>query len=124
MLERRSNILHEKALAFAQRILRMETYLKKQTKCNSTVINQVIRSGTSVSANIAESLNAESKLDFIHKLGLALKEADETKDWLVNIKASYTVHQIAFQTIIEDIDEIRYILIASIKTAKGINNKE
>lgn len=102
----------------------MEDYLKRQTRCNSAVINQVIRSGTSISANIAESLNAESKLDFIHKLSIALKEADETKSWLVNIKACYPVHQVAFQTMIEDIDEIRFMLIASIKTAKGINNKE
>lgn len=120
MLQRRPNILKDKAEAFAQRIMKLELYLKKQTSCPASISNQVLRSGTSVYANICESFNAESKHDFIHKLSVALKEADETKGWLTNIKSSYDVHQSATESLISDLDEIRFILIASIKTAKGI----
>lgn len=119
----RRNILYEKSMAFSLRIIKMEAYLKKETKCNIGIINQVVRSGTSISANISESINAESKVDFAHKLSVALKEADETEGWLFNIRDGYEVNKMAFDSLIDDLKEIKYILIASIKTAKGINKK-
>lgn len=99
--------------------MKFDLYLRKQSNCPSPITNQVLRSGTSVYANVCESFNAESKQDFIHKLSVALKEADETHGWLTNIKNSYDVHQIALSSLINDLEEIQYILIASIKTAKG-----
>ncbi|MBQ0073724.1 MAG: four helix bundle protein [Prevotella sp.] len=117
------NVLYVKSMAFSLRIIKMEEYLKKETKCNRSIINQVVRSGTSISANIAESINAESKVDFAHKLSIALKEADETEGWLCNIRDGYKVNVMAFNSLISDLKEIKYILIASIKTAKGINKK-
>lgn len=112
------NILKLKSEALSVRIMKMDFYLKKQTDCPSSTSNQILRSGTSICANIAESFNAESKSDFIHKLSVALKEADETLSWAKNIKACYNVNQEAFTTLLDDINEIRYILIASIKTSK------
>ena len=112
------NVLKEKAEALSLRIMKMDIYLRKQTNCPANICNQILRSGTSVCANISESYNAESKLDFIHKLSVALKEADETLSWAKSINACYDVLHEAFDSIIVDINEIRYILIASIKTAK------
>ena len=59
-------------------MMKLEVYLKEHSNCNASIINQVVRSGTSVGANIAESMHAESRADFIHKLKVAMKEADET----------------------------------------------
>lgn len=115
----KTNVLKAKSEALSVRIMKMDFYLKKQTDCPSNISNQILRSGTSIGANIAESFNAESKLDFIHKLSVALKEADETLSWAKNIKVCYNVNQEAFSTLINDINEIRYILIASIKTSKA-----
>ena len=123
-MHRRPNVLLMKSEAFAQRIIKFEQYLKNFTNCNSSIANQVLRSGTSVAANIAESVNAESRADFIHKLSIALKEADETLTWLKNIKGTYIVLQSGMNSLINDNNEIRYILIASIKTAKGVDNKD
>ena len=114
----------QKANAFSQRIMKLEYYLKTQTNCSASTINQTLRSGTSIEANIAESLNAESRSDFIHKLSIALKEADENLSWLTNIHKSYIVHEEAFTSLISDLNEIRYMLIASLKTAKGISKQQ
>lgn len=111
-------VLFEKACAFTKRIMKLELYLKQQSNCSAKIIDQVLRSGTSVGANIAESMHAESRKDFIHKLKVALKEADETLNWLEGIKDTYNVHQVAMTTLTKDLNEIRYILLASIKTAR------
>ena len=112
------NILKEKAEALCLRIMKMDIYLRKKTDCPANIYNQILRSGTSICANISESYNAESKSDFIHKLGVALKEAYETLSWAKNINSCYNVMHEAFDSLIVDINEIRYILIASVKTAK------
>ncbi len=111
-------ILFEKARAFTKRIMKLELYLKQQSNCSAKIIDQVLRSGTSVGANIAESMHAESRVDFVHKLKVALKEADETYNWLDGIKDAYDVNQVAMSSLISDLNEIRYMLMASIKTAK------
>lgn len=117
-------VLFEKACAFTKRIMKLELYLKQHSNCSTKIIDQVLRSGTSIGANIAESMHAESRRDFIHKLKVALKEADETLNWLEGIKDSYDVHQTAMTTLIQDLNEIRYILLASIKTARSNQVKE
>ena len=71
------SILQEKSEAFAGRVIKMYQYLTSQ-KNEHIVSKQVLRSGTSIGANIAESKDAQSSSDYINKLNIALKEADET----------------------------------------------
>lgn len=117
--KRQPGILYEKAKAFSLRIIRLEHYLEQDKKCNKALINQVLRSGTSVAANIAESLNAESSADFSHKLSIALKEADETNYWIESIRDGYDEEQIAYESLLSDLNEIRYMLISSIRKMKN-----
>lgn len=77
MLQRKENIIQIKTEAYAARIVKLYTYLR-DVKHEQTLSKQILRSGTSIGANTAESRNAQSKADFINKLSIALKEADET----------------------------------------------
>jgi len=79
---------------------------------------QVLRSGTSIGANVKECVNAESKMDFIHKLGIALKEADETEYWLELLHETDYITDEQFNSIISDCKEIIKILITIIKKTK------
>lgn len=71
------NVIKEKSFQFAIRILKLCKYLQSEKK-EYVISKQVLRSGTSIGANVRESQNAESRADFIHKLAIAQKEADET----------------------------------------------
>lgn len=82
MLKRPENIIVLKTEAFADRIVNMYKYLLKKREANKEVLVQVIKSGTSIGANTAESQYAQSDADFLTKLTIALKEANETRFWL------------------------------------------
>ena len=83
MYENDNSPLSQKSEAFSARVIKMVQFLNKEKdKCLSSVFNQVLRSGTSISANIGESQFAQSPADFITKLHIALKEANETRKWL------------------------------------------
>ena len=82
------------------------------------ISKQLLRSGTSVGANVREADNAESKADFIHKMGIAQKEADETMYWLELLKATNYISQDKFDEIYEKATEIIKILKAIITTSK------
>ena len=84
-------------------------------KCESALINQFLRSGTSIGANIHEAFYAHGKADFIAKLQIALKECSETKYWIELILESNYYHD---KTLLDKCTEIKRILIASINTAK------
>ncbi len=79
---------------------------------------QIYRSGTSIGANIAESINAQSKADFINKLSVALKEANETEYWLGRLYRSGYIDEKGFCSMKSDNDEIIKMLVSSIKTIK------
>ena len=79
-MPRKDSILKTKSEFFADRIVKLQRYLSRQGE--SIMSNQIYRSGTSIGANIAESINAQSEADFINKLSIALKEANETDYWL------------------------------------------
>jgi four helix bundle protein len=84
---------------------------------------QALRSGTSVGANIRESRNAQSDLDFISKMSIALKEADETAYWLELLYESEFITQVQFDSLYKDIDELIAMLTVIIKTKKeNLNN--
>jgi four helix bundle protein len=77
-----------------------------------------LRSGTAIGALIREAQHAESKADFIHKLSIALKEANETEYWLLLLyKTNYITEQL-FNSLAEDIDELIKLLVSIIKTSK------
>ena len=96
----------------------MVTYLQRKKRSNSPTLNQVLRSGTSVLANVSEAQYAQSRADFINKMHIALKEAHETQNWLLLIHASEDLSDIEYNSINADCNEILALLTASINTAK------
>ena len=113
-----NSILLEKSKAFALAVIRLCNEVKKEKK-ESILTNQLVRSGTSVGANIRESFYAHGRADFIAKLHIALKECAESEYWLeLLLEGGYTDNKSVLQSCIE----IKKILIASINTAK--NNQQ
>lgn len=117
-----NSIAHKKTKAFAIRIIKFYKYLTDE-KREFIISKQIMRSGTSIGANTRECLNAQSKLDFINKLSIALKEVDETAYWLEILAESEIIDLQIFNSLNKDLNEIIALLTSSIKTAKSnINN--
>ena len=117
MNEPRVNILEVKSKAFALRIVKLYQYLRG--KKESVLSKQILRSGTSIGANIAEGKFAQSKDDFINKNSVALKEASETLYWLdLLMEANLLDGLDATESLKNDCEELIRILVASIKTAR------
>ena len=113
------NVMEELSIKFALRIIKLYKYLIEE-KNEHVVSKQVYRSGTSIGANIAESKTAQSDADFISKLSIALKEANETKYWLVLLHESETISDEEYKSIENDINTIIGSLIIIIKKKTGI----
>jgi len=111
------NTISKLSKTFALRIIRLYKYLNEE-KREYVIAKQVYRSGTSIGANIAESRNAQSKADFINKLNIALKEADETEYWLELLFESETIDEKEFESIDNDLKIIIGTLINIIKKLK------
>ena len=111
------NILHDKTLDFAARIVELHKYVIRTQK-EYDLPRQILRSGTSIGANCMESRSAQSTADFVSKLSIDLKEADETSYWLnLFLKVNYiTIEQ--FDSINSDLQEIIKILVTIIKKSK------
>ena len=115
--EMKESILLTKSKAFALRIVRLYKYLRDRKE--SVIAKQMLRSGTSIGANIAESRYAQSKSDFASKLQIALKEAAETEYWLELLRDSELVESSsAFDSLCIDCTELIKLLTASVKTSK------
>ena len=112
----KESIIGTKSFDFAVRIVRLYQYLND--KHEFVMSKQVLRSGTSIGANVSEALEAQSKRDYISKMSIALKEASETMYWLKLLAATDYLTQQQFQSIHNDAIEIKKILTAIIKTAK------
>lgn len=112
----RKNTVKKKSFDFAIRIMA----LQKQIIANKEFIvsRQVVRSGTAIGALIREAEHAESKADFIHKMSIALKEANETHYWLELLYKSGYIEKKLFQSLFKDAEEILKMLIAIVKTSK------
>lgn len=109
-------ILEEKTYAFALRIIKAYNFL---TSKNEYVLSkQLLRAGTSIGANSREATYAQSKMDFINKLSIALKEANETIYWLELLHDSDFIDDKSFNSIHDDGLEILKLLISIIKTSK------
>ena len=114
-----TNIIAEKTKKFAIRIIKFAKFLR-QEGVDVIIVRQLLKSGTSIGANTRESSNAQSKDDFIHKLSIALKEADETAYWLELLVGAEDITQKQFDSLNADLKEIIALLTSIIKTSKGI----
>ena len=118
------NILHDKTLDFAARIVELHKYVIRTQK-EYDLPRQILRSGTSIGANCMESRSAQSTADFVSKLSIALKEADETSYWLnLFLKVNYITKE-QYDSINSDLQEIIKILVTIIKKSKenSLNSK-
>ena len=122
MMKREESILKEKSEAFSKRIVRLYKYLTQQ-KDETIIPKQIYRSGTNIGANIAESKFAQSPPDFISKLSIALKEANETEYWLKNLLYGDYITERQYTSMFNDNEELIKILVKSIKTLKLKNGK-
>lgn len=116
-MNKRENILLDKSFAFAIRIVNLFKFLSTE-KREFVLSKQLLRSGTAVGALIREAQNAESKADFIHKLGIAQKECDESIYWLELLKETEFINKSEFESINESASELLRILKSSILTVK------
>ena len=119
----KDSVLRDKSFAFALRTIKLNHYLITELR-EFTLAKQVLRSGTSIGANIEESVHAQSKIDFIHKLSVAQKEANETNYWLRLLKESQVLNPKLASSLLADCEELQRLLAASIKTAKGNLDKK
>jgi four helix bundle protein len=113
----KENVLKTKSFQFAIRIVKLFKYLASESH-EYVLSKQILRSGTSIGALARESEHAESKKDFIHKLTIALKEANETYYWIELFFASQLIPENIFESMLMDCNELISILVASIKTSK------
>ena len=113
-----NSITRSKSKDFALRIIKFVKLLQ-DGEIGRIISKQLLRSGTSIGANLRESYNAQSKADFINKLHIALKEADETAYWLELLYESEIINKQYFDSLYSDLEEIIALLTASIKTLKN-----
>jgi four helix bundle protein len=111
-------IAKTKSKLFALRIVKLYRYLREEKK-EFVLSKQILRSGTSIGANLAEAECAVSRKDFLSKIYIALKECAETRYWLELLHESDFLDESAFSSIYSDCQELMRILSASTKTLKG-----
>ena len=111
------NILKDKSYRFALRIVKLYKHLTEKNK-EYVLSKQVLRSGTSIGANVTEGGQAQSRSDFIHKLSIAHKESFETEYWLNLLHDGEYITTKQFESLVEECKELQKILTTSIKTAK------
>ena len=112
------NTIGEKSFQFAVRIVKLCGHLHRE-KREFTLSGQLLRAGTSIGANIAESQQAQSRPDFISKLSIALKEAAETNYWLRLLYATSYLSENEYKSIITDCNELEKLLTSIVKSTKS-----
>ena len=110
-------VTKQKSFEFAVDIVELATELREKRK-EFILSKQVMRSGTSIGALVREAEYAESKADFVHKLSVALKEANETEYWLEILLESHFIENEVFQNLNKKLKELLRLLISSINTTK------
>lgn len=116
-MNEKQNPLKHKSFQFALKIVKIYTFLSER-KREYVMSKQLLKSGTSIGANIREAQNAQSKADFIHKLSISQKECDETLYWLELRHQSDFLEEKEFTTIHGDANELLKMLRSSILTTK------
>ena len=115
------NTVKEKSFGFAIRIVNLYNYLIKD-KQEYIMSKQLMRSGTSIGANVNEALRAVSRRDFSNKLSIALKEASESDYWINLLYATKYINEGEYISLIEDCTELNKLLISIVKSTN--NNSE
>ena len=109
--------LNEKSFSFSLRIIKLFKYMQNNHK-EYILSKQILRSGTAIGALVREAKYAQLKADFLNKLMIALKEANETKYWLELLHQSNYIDQKMYKSVEPDIDALLKLLVASTKTIK------
>ena len=112
----KNNIIKDKSFNFAVRIIKLHKLLTENKEF--ILSKQILRSGTSIGANIEEAVQAESKKDFIHKLSISIKETFETDYWIRLLIETKMIEEKLGNSMLTDCREIQKILTAIIKTTK------
>jgi len=110
------SVVLDKSFNFGLKIIKL--YMKLRSKNEFTLSNQLVRSATSIGANITEAQYAQSRKDFINKMSIALKEANETEYWLKLLSKSDIIEEIEYENYIKECLEIKMILISIVKSSK------
>ena len=118
----KENLLQTKSLAFSVRIVGLYRYLTEQNK-EYILSKQILRSGTSIGANIHEANYGHSKADFTAKLQIALKETAETEYWLLLLTQTNYLDESLGKSLSEDCLELKRLLISSVRTARDQNQE-
>lgn len=113
----KSNPIIEKSMAFAVRIVNLYKYLI-QKRSENVMSKQLLRSGTSIGANVRESVYAQSRADFNSKMYIALKEASETAYWLELLERTDYLTETQSKSMLDDCNELIKILSSITKTTK------
>lgn len=113
----KENVIAEKSKVFALRIIKLYCYLCEDKK-EYILSKQLLRSGTSIGANVKEAIRGQSKPDFYAKMNISLKEASETEYWLELLHESDYIDDNGFESIYSDCQEIVKILVSITKTQK------
>ncbi|WPJ96578.1 four helix bundle protein [Coraliomargarita algicola] len=114
----KENVIKNKSFAFALRVVKLAQYLQKE-KQEYVLSKQVLRSGTAVGALVREAEHAQSKADFINKMSIALKEANETEYWIDLLHQSDYIDDSNYHSIQPDIEELLKLLISIVKTSRA-----
>ena len=112
-----ANVIEEKTFSFAIRIVNLYKHLNEAKK-EFVLSKQLLRSGTSIGANVAEAEQAQSTPDFVSKMSIALKEASETKYWIRLLASTNYLSEAETASILNDCVELEKILVSIIKSSK------
>mgnify|MGYP000887714825 CR=1 FL=1 len=113
----KKNVIKERSFTFALRIVKLCRYLNND-KREFVLSKQLLRSGTAIGALVREAEQAESKADFIHKMAIALKEANETDYWIELLFQSEVINQKEYESIHPEIIELIKLLTSIVKTTR------
>ena len=114
----KDNILYDKSYAFSIRVVKLTQYLSNEKK-EYILSKQIIRSGTAIGALVSESKFAQSTADFMNKLMIALKEANETQYWINLLYDTNYITEKMFNSLLSDIKELVSLLVSITKTIKN-----
>ena len=113
----KKNVVRDKSFAFALRIVKLSKFLQREKK-EYVISKQVLRSGTAIGALVREAEHAQSKADFINKMSIALKEANETDYWIELLYKSEEIDTPSYCSIHPEIQELIKLLVSIVKTSK------
>jgi four helix bundle protein len=118
----KENIVLDKSYSFSVRIVRLYQYLCNKKK-EHNLSKQILRSGTSVGANVEEAIGGVSRKDFLNKLSIAYKEIRETGFWLRILKDTEYINQVMYDSLYKDCDEVTRIIFSIIRTTRENGNE-